>query len=230
MVMVSCAILTAAVFLAPWHGFPLWIWWREWRSGIFMHELDTHEKEVALTFDDGPDPICTPQILDTLRAEGVHATFFVEGRMLVRYPDLALREMREGHTLGNHTFSHPYLERKSSGEVQKEIESCDEAMYRLLQLKTSLLRTPRGNWNPTITEEARRSGKHIILWSGAVEHHDAATVQQLTDRAIRLAHPGAILLLHDGSYGQRINTVHALPGIIQGLKARGYRFVTIPDH
>ena len=228
-ILLTLGLMTFIPFVR-WHGFPLWEWWREWRSGILVHELGTQNKVIALTFDDGPDPICTPPILDILHNEGVHATFFIPGRMLVRCPEIARREMAEGHTLGNHTFSHPYLERKASGEVQKEILSCDEVMDSLLHLKTTLFRPPRGNWNPIITEEARREGKQIILWSGAVEHSEASSPQQLIDRALRLAHPGAILLLHDGAYGLRINTVKALPGIIHGLKARGYRFVTIPIH
>ncbi len=221
-------LLLLVTLLVSWHGSPLWIWIREWRSGIFVHELETNDRVIALTFDDGPDPVCTPTILDILRQEGVHATFFVEGRMLERYPDIARKELADGHVLGNHTFSHPYLERKSRGEVQNEIGLCDKSLTRILHVKTSLFRPPRGNWNPIITQEARRAGKQIILWSGAVEHQESTTPNQLVDRALRLSHPGAILLLHDGSYGQRVNTVKALPGIIQELKSRGYHFVTIP--
>ncbi len=227
-VFLSSCLITLVVLLIPWQGFPLWKWAETWYTGSFLHELGTNNRVIALTFDDGPDPACTPGILDTLRREGVHATFFVEGRMLEKYPDLAKRELREGHSIGNHTFSHPYLERKTASEVRKELETCDNSIFEVLQLRTSLFRPPRGSWNPAIVGEARREGKQIVLWSGAVEHHDAVTPEQLTVRAVSLAHPGAILLLHDGSYGERINTMHALPGIIHELKKQGYSFVTLP--
>src|SRR5262249_38728208 len=103
----------------------------------------------------------------------------------------------------------------------------NQSLETVLHRRTPLFRPPRGDWNPTIFEAARRQGDTLILWTVAVEHHDAPTPRAMTDRALRQLRPGSILLLHDG--GNRETTVQAPPLLLDGLRARGYRCVTVPE-
>ncbi|HLV80406.1 MAG TPA: polysaccharide deacetylase family protein [Chthonomonadaceae bacterium] len=221
--------LCVAACALSWHGFTLMEWVRESRSGVVLYRANTRARVVALTFDDGPDPIYTPRILAILRRYGVRATFFEVGRQVRAYPQVACRVVAAGHVVGNHTWSHPYLERKSARGVHGEMEAGEITLEKTLRLKSHLFRPPRGAWNPVIFREARREGDHIILWTVALEHHDAPTPRAMVARALRLVRPGSILLLHDGAHVSRERTVEALPLLLDGLRRRGYRCVTIPQ-
>ena len=229
----TCALtalgLTVASRAISWNGFTFAQWWSESRSGLVCYGAHTNDRVVALTFDDGPDPRFTPQVLRILRQYNVHATFFLVGRQVRKCPRLAAAVVAEGHVIGNHTFTHPYLERKNRREVAQELQACDASLKSAVHLRTHLFRPPRGNWNPTIFREALKDGEHIILWTVAVEHHDAPTPRAMADRALGLIRPGGILLMHDGATRSRQTTVEALPLLLDGLKKRGYRCVTVPD-
>ena len=230
-------VLLAALLLVCYarvDGFTLVEWWRDRHSGVVLwHSLKTpapnDAKVVALTIDDGPDPRYTPHVLDLLQRSHVKATFFVEGRNVRAYPELARRILAQGHSIGNHTNTHPYLNRLSAQQVEAEISGCDRELQTRLGLRTHLFRPPRGLWNPTIYRAAQRDHDHIILWSVALEHHDAPTPTQMADRALRLLRPGGILLLHDGGSASRETTLQALPLVLKGLEAKGYHCVTIPE-
>jgi peptidoglycan/xylan/chitin deacetylase (PgdA/CDA1 family) len=221
--------LTLAVCAFSWNGFTLAEWWRETHSGVVLSEAHTRSRLVALTFDDGPDPRYTPRILAILQQYGAKATFFEEGRQVQAYPALAAEILTQGHVIGNHTYSHPYLTRESRRDVCREISGCERSLETCLHLKSSLFRPPRGQWNPIIYREARREGDHIVLWTVAVEHHEVRTPRAIAERALRLVRPGGILLLHDGGIPSRENTVQALPLLMDGLRRRGYRCVTVPE-
>ncbi len=227
LVSLSLAVASRAI---SWNGFTLAQWWSESRSGLVRSGADTNVKLVALTFDDGPDPRVTPQVLKILKRYHVKATFFFVGRQTNKYPRLAAAVLADGHVIGNHTFTHPYLERKTRRGVADEMQACDATLKNTLHLRTHLFRPPRGNWNPTIFREARRAGDHIILWTVAVEHHDAPTARAMASRALRLIRPGGFVLRHDGGGARsRQTTADALPLLLDGLQKRGYRCVTVPD-
>ncbi len=201
-----------------------------WCCGIVpITRASDGTKVVALTIDDGPDPRYTPRVLDILQRGNAHATFFVVGQNVRAHPELARRIIAQGHVIGNHTDTHPYLNRLSAQQVQTEINGCDTALQTRLGLRAYLFRPPRGLWNPTIYRAAQQRDDHIILWSVALEHHATPAPQQMADRVLRMIHPGDILLLHDGGSVSRDTTVEALPLVIKGLQARGYRCVTIPE-
>ncbi|HZO91789.1 MAG TPA: polysaccharide deacetylase family protein [Chthonomonadaceae bacterium] len=221
--------LSLAASALSWHGFTFVEWWREGHSGLVLWKADTGQKCVALTFDDGPDPRYTPRILAILRRYGARATFFEVGRQVQAYPALARAVAAQGNVIGNHTYSHPYLDRKPGWEVAQEIAQCDSCLEAVLGRHSYLFRPPRGDWNPTIFREVRRRGDHLILWTFAVEHREARTPQAMAARALRLVRPGSILLMHDGADSTREKTVQALPLILEGLRARGYRCVTVPE-
>lgn len=220
--------LVAAACLIPIDGFTLPVWWRESRSGYLFWRGDGRAREVALTFDDGPDPRYTPRVLAILKRFGVPATFFEIGKMVRAHPDLTRDVVAAGCVVGNHTETHPYLERKSDDGVRREIDAAADALEQADGIRTALFRPPRGHWNPTIFRAVRRDHDRIILWTVAVEHSDAHTPAQMAARALSMARPGAIFLLHDGG-PPRERTVQALPLLIDGLQRRHYRFVTIPD-
>ncbi len=106
---------------------------------------------------------------------------------------------------------------------------CDEALKTFVGIRTYLFRPPRGDWNPTIFREAKESDKHIVLWSVALEHEATPGPAEMAARALNLVRPGAIILMHDGANRSRESTVRALPLLIDGLKAKGYRFDTVPE-
>lgn len=214
---------------ATCNGFTLPEWWRDTHSGVVLSHRATSEKVVALTFDDGPDPEYTPRVLAILKRYSIHATFFQEGCMVQRYPELARDVVAQGHVIGNHTYSHPYLAKLSPQAVHKEIDTCEKCIEDNVGISTTLFRPPRGDWNPTIYKETVRGHDHLILWSVALEHHDIPTAQAMAQRVLKKVRPGDIILMHDGETPPRETTVQALPLLIEGLRKRGYRCITVPE-
>jgi peptidoglycan-N-acetylglucosamine deacetylase len=196
------------------------------------------EKTIALTFDDGPDATYTPAILDILREKSVRATFFVIGRNVVREPNLVQRIYDEGHDLGNHTFTHPDLSLRTAREIELELSATQRALEAQLGVRTILFRAPlahpRSGSDPEtarIMEIATRLGYVSVRVS--IQPTDWApfgTAKKLKESVIRqaVAGGGRVVLLHDGG-GNRSVTAEALPGIIDELKARDFRFVTMHE-
>ena len=223
------SLLTVAYFKATYNGFTLPEWWHDLHSGVVISHASTSEKVVALTFDDGPDPAYTPRVLEILRRYSLHATFFEEGRFIQRYPQLSRTVLAQGHVLGNHTFTHPYITRLSPIAIRTEVESCDRVLAADDGISTTLFRSPRGDWNPAVYREVQSRHDHLILWTVALEHHDVPTPQAMAQRVLDQIQPGAIILMHDGGSSPRETTVQALPLLIEGLQKRGYHCVTIPE-
>ncbi|MGE5558986.1 MAG: polysaccharide deacetylase family protein [Bacillota bacterium] len=186
----------------------------------------TSRKLAALTFDDGPDPRFTPEILQILHKYKVKATFFVVGRMALLYPGLVKRELKEGHEIGNHTFDHLYLRTQSPQTVEREILKTELILHNLTDRASPWFRPPKGQVTHTIALETARFRKTMILWSYCIEHREAAESRSMVQKAAKAAFPGIIILAHDG-LGDRKETVEALPGVIMAYKKMGYRFVTI---
>src|SRR5947207_1285636 len=119
-IILLCSI-AAGIALVPVHGMTLLNWWRIRKSGEVVWQGSTRGKRVAITFDDGPDPLYTARALAILRRHGVKATFFLEGKNVLEHPELVRQIVLEGHAIGNHTFSHPHLKLKNRIAVGKEI-------------------------------------------------------------------------------------------------------------
>jgi peptidoglycan-N-acetylglucosamine deacetylase len=187
---------------------------------------------VALTFDDGPSALYTPQILDILKKNGVHATFFVIGENVEKHPSLVKREVDEGNCVGNHTWSHPLnapLETKK--QLGGQILRTDSAVFRAAGVHTSLLRPPHGWESPWMVKNAEALGYDLVTWTVDAKdwRHPASNV--IIKQAEHANGKSAIVLLHDGlglkSDPQQGNTLKALQEIIDDFKSRGYSFVTI---
>ena len=201
--------------------------------GPVLGHLPTHEREVALTFDDGPNPDATPRILDTLGELGVFATFFILGRHAERWPDMVHRTVAEGHQLGNHGYFHRKLHLKSPFYVKRDLGLGKRAIERAGAHTPRFFRAPHGFRSPWVSAIAGSMGERTIGWSLGVWDSDQPGVTTIVDRTMEGVRPGSIVLLHDGdgynADGNRLQTAAALPRIINGLRDRGYEFVTLPS-
>lgn len=186
------------------------------------------EKLAALTFDDGPDPRFTPQVLEILKHYDVKATFFVIGQSAVLYPDLIRQEVNAGHEIENHTYTHPYLEKDSGLRVEEEISQTEAVIETLTHRKPAYFRPPRRLFNQKVIDIADLNGYQMILWEIGIEHHAAKTPADMAQRVIDKASLGIIILAHDGRLN-RTRTIEALPLVIQGYQDQGYRFVTLAE-
>jgi peptidoglycan/xylan/chitin deacetylase (PgdA/CDA1 family) len=199
--------------------------------GRALGRLPTHEKEIALTFDDGPNPVATPRILDVLRSENVPATFFLLGRHVERWPALARRAAEEGHALGNHGYHHRKLHFRGPAYVRVDLALGTDTIVSACGKQPTLFRAPHGFRSPWVTSIARELGQRTIGWTLGVWDSDRPGADVIVRRAVDGCGPGTILLLHDGdgydADGDRTQTAEALPRIIRELRDRGYRFVRL---
>ena len=208
-----------------------------------IDQIGAAEKKLALTFDDGPDPTWTPKVLDILKEKNVPATFFVIGWDANRWPQLLRREYAEGHEVGNHTYSHPDWEdpRLSPTQIRWELNLTERLIESTLGVKSLLFRPPYGiDHQPEFAEEvahlpiAQEMGYIIVCqkvdpddWSQLAPGVPLPAAK-IVENVLREAPKGNIILLHDGG-GNRSQTVAALPQLIDALRAKGYKFVSVPD-
>lgn len=200
-----------------------------WREGVIF-SVPTQQKVIALTYDDGPHPIYTPQILDILDRYHVKATFFMVGRAMEQHPDIVREVIRRGHVIGNHTYTHPKnIELDTQAQMIRELDSCEQVIERFTGSRAHLFRPPKGLVDGSVFTIANEEGYKTILWSVCADHHDAPTPELMAERVLKRARSGGIILAHDGSFPIRWKDVAATPLIIERLKKRGYRFVTVPE-
>lgn len=197
-------------------------------GGKVIYHGYTDEKAVALTFDDGPDPRFTPQVLEILTKYKVPATFFVVGAQVERYPDLVREQVALGHELANHTYSHPELTKVALPEVFAEIQKDQLTILRFTGTSPSFFRPPKKLYNQDIIKLAGNLGLPTVLWTVCIENHSVKTPEAMARRVIGQAKKGGIILGHDGRL-DRQKTVDALPAIIEGYQKKGYRFVTLSE-
>jgi peptidoglycan/xylan/chitin deacetylase (PgdA/CDA1 family) len=185
-------------------------------------------KQVALTFDDGPNPPYTNKILKILHQHNVPATFFLIGYEAQKYPSLVRQEEKAGMTIGDHSWSHPLgFASLDQGELQNQIgRTYDE--LKSLGVTPYLFRPPGGSFDGDVVETARRLGLRTVIWTADTHDYVAGrTSKDITKYVMNTVHPGAIVLMHDGG-GDRSATVKALPDIIKGLRKKGYTLTAIP--
>ncbi|WP_395298154.1 polysaccharide deacetylase family protein [Kitasatospora hibisci] len=197
-------------------------------QGRLLHGGEGAAPLVALTFDDGPHPEHTPRILDVLRRHEAPAAFFCIGLHALAYPGVVRRIAAEGHTLGNHTWSHAYLPDLGPIELRRQLSFTAEAIAAAGGGPLPWLRPPYGGRSPELLERVAESGLTTVLWD--VETNDWARPgpEVVAERVLRQVRPGSIVLMHDGG-GDRSRTVAALPAVITGLRERGYRLVALEE-
>jgi len=185
-------------------------------------------REIALTFDDGPYPYYTAQILAILQHYQVHATFFCLGKNIQNYPLLVQQEYATGSAIGNHTWDHPDLTKLSNVQIQREITSTSLIIQKTIGMIPTIFRPPYGAINIGVRSQIARLQLTPILWSVDTEDWQRPGPNAIINTALTRASSGGIILMHDGG-GNRAQTVAALPYVIEGLKQRGYDFVTVPQ-
>ncbi len=202
------------------------IYWEKRGAGNIVFSVPVTEKRVALTFDDGPSPVYTPQILSILKANHAKATFFVVGKWVNRYQNITKEEHNQGHEVGNHTEHHPQM----SLVTTEEITQCDHEVHQAIGLVPKLVRPPGGHLNDHFLHIAKGTHHTIIMWSWDVDSKDWSKpgVQKIVSAVIDHVSPGDIIILHDGG-GLRKQTVAALPIILHKLKEQHYECVTVTE-
>jgi peptidoglycan/xylan/chitin deacetylase (PgdA/CDA1 family) len=193
--------------------------------------MDKKTKKVALSFDDGPNPIITPMILEILRKYGVKAAFFVCGANAKRYPNLVKQIDDEGHIVGNHTFSHS-LFLTLTGLALGETSKTQRILADILKKDIRFFRPPYGLSNPFFLKKLRGLGFRIIPFDVVVyDWRRSTTSDEIVRRVKRSVRDGSIILLHDGNEtkeeADRLEVVKALPNIIEFLSESGFEFVGV---
>lgn len=185
---------------------------------------------VALTFDDGPHPDFTPQVLEILARYGVKATFFVLGVQAERHPDLVRRILAEGHVVANHTYRHPRLTRLDEAGFAAEVDRTQVILEDVTGTRPTCLRPPYGDSDPTVVARLAARGLTPVFWTADSTDFEKPGVAPIVQNALRGLGNGSIILMHDAG-GDRSQTLAALPQVIEQVQARGLRFTPIcqPD-
>jgi peptidoglycan/xylan/chitin deacetylase (PgdA/CDA1 family) len=183
-------------------------------------------REVAIGFDDGPWSD-TPAFVRMLERNHAQATFFLIGRQVgPGYKGTLLRELRDGDVLGDHTFTHPFLTR--TGGAHGQLEKTIRAIRALTGYTPCLFRPPYGDYDASVLRTARSLGLATVLWNVDPSDYTQPGSAAIRRRVLAQVRPGSIIISHDGG-GPRGQTLAAYPTIIDALRRRGYRIVTIPS-
>lgn len=215
---------------------------RDWCMGAVMR-VETAERAIALTFDDGPNPIYTPQILEVLAQYQAKATFFMVGANVRQYPQMVRDVQQAGHTIANHTQSHSKLVAQSFAQVRSELMACDQALVEARgdsQIPDGVadqwFRPPYGAYDLTAAIATQSLHQRMAIWSCSGDDWKGDRGEVVADRLRAGIQPGAIVLLHDGwvktdtaTMQDRSGTVQALRLILPELQAKNYRCVTLPE-
>lgn len=184
---------------------------------------------MALTFDDGPSPVYTEEILGILAEYGVRATFFVVGENAERYGDLIRAEYEAGHEIGNHTYSHQNLRKLTETETVREIERTERAVYENLEVRTRLLRPPGGIFGEALCKAALALDYTVVCWSVDTRDWAHTPVNAIVENVLSSVKEGDIILFHDQVGGKPSPTPEALRILIPALLNEGYEFVTVSE-
>lgn len=184
------------------------------------------EGTVALTFDDGPTEEFTPQILAILKKYNIKATFFMVGANATAHPDMVKKVHEAGHAIGSHTETHPMLTKINETQLQHEVKTPSETIYKIIGKKPICLRYPFGASNQHVRDVIRGAGMAPVPMGFNSFDYDRPGTQKIVDQIVKNAHSGTVILLHDG-YAKREQTVAALPLIIDGIKKKGLGFSQI---
>lgn len=193
---------------------------------IVYYRRRNDRMEIALSFDDGPHPSYTPEILSILAEYGVTATFFMVGENVQYYPEAAEAVLAAGHEVGNHSFDHRRLTGLNESGVRDEVSRCEEALYTLGEYRPRLLRPPEGALNDTVRRVAREGDYRLILWDVDTRDWAHTPPSTITSQVLASVQSGDIILMHD-YIGHDSPTPATLRLLLPALLERGYRFVTV---
>lgn len=195
-------------------------------SGDLVSGVPTDKKVIALTFDDGPDPVYTPQILDLLKHNHKQATFFIIGLHAKDNPDVLRMISQQGHEIGNHGYTHRRFSGKPKEFILGDLTKTADLIEKVTGTKPKLIRPPCGKISPELLEIVRENHLKLITWGEDPEdwkHHDSSYI---SSHILKNVKPGQIIVLHDGG-GNRAATVQALAILLPALDKAGFELVTV---
>ena len=202
----------------------------QWYGRTFTN-VPRGSKQIALTYDDGPNDPHTLRLLEVLARHSVHATFFLIGRYVERRPDIVRDILSAGHVIGNHTFTHPVLTLKSESETRDELTRCRTAIQNAIGSHSNLFRPPFGGRRPATLRVARELGLEPVMWNITGYDWNAPPAAAIEKKVSRWIRGGDVILLHDGGHkamgADRSQTVQATDRLITKYNAQGYEFKTI---
>lgn len=205
-------------------------WVRHWRGMdrynpqyALLESGDPAGNSICLTIDDGPDPRYGLAIARLLKEKKVPATFFLVGTRVKQHPEIARKLAQDGFELGNHTYDHQRLDALKPHEIANELRLCDRQIARATGLHTTLMRPPGVQYNDKVLHVAKALGYVTVSWTVGARDYEAQPADFIAERVLARTRPGAIILLHQDTPG----TLAALPRIINGLRAKGYCFVSV---
>ena len=204
----------------------------QWYGRTFAG-LKRGSKQIALTYDDGPNDPHTLKLLEVLARHEVHATFFMIGRYVRQRPDIALDVTRAGHVIGNHTLTHPLLIFESAARTRAELVECRAALTDAVGEHSNLFRPPFGGRRPATLRTARELGLETVMWNVTGYDWNAPSAAQVEKKVVGQIHGGDVILLHDGGHqamgADRGPTVIATDNLIRRYKDQGFQFVTVTE-
>jgi len=229
MLALAAAVSAAAAITAGYQSMaPTAQWYGKTFTG-----LAPNSRQLALTYDDGPNDPHTLRLLEVLAKHNVHATFFLIGRYIQQQPQIAREIVQAGHVVGNHTLTHPLLIFKSEAEIRQELTQCRDALQDVIGKPSNLFRPPFGGRRPTTLRVACQLGLEPIMWNVTGYDWNAPPAAAIERKVAKQIHGGDVILLHDGGHKQmgadRSQTVIATDHLIAHYKSEGYEFVTIPQ-
>ena len=184
--------------------------------------MQEEKKKIALTFDDGPHPVYTPEMLDLLKEKNIKATFFLLGEQVEKYPDIVKRMNDEGHLIGNHSYKHEQLSKLSSVQACSQVNRTNELIYAITGKYPEYLRPPFGDWKDRLDCEVNMIE---VLWDVDTLDWSSQNKDKVVSKVMKNVEEGDIILMHD-SYE---STVKATAEIIDRLQKDGYEFVTVDE-
>ncbi len=195
--------------------------------------LPPSAKQLALTYDDGPNDPYSLRLLEVLSKHQVRATFFMIGRYVQGRPDIVREAARAGHVIGNHSFTHPLLAVQSEAEIRKQLLNCHAALGDAIGEHSDLFRPPFGGRRPAVFRVARQLGLDPIMWSVTGFDWNAPPAAAIEKKISSQIRGGDVILLHDGGHKEmgadRAQTVQATDHLLKRYRDEGYQFVTIPE-
>ena len=220
------AVSTAAAVAAGYQS-PTGQWYGRTFTG-----LPRSSRQIALTYDDGPNDPHTLRLLEVLARQGVQATLFLIGRHVRQHPEIAREIVQGGHTVGNHPLTHPLLTFKSESEIRGQLSECRAALQDAIGEHSNLFRPPFGGRRPAVLRVARELGMEPVMWNVTGYDWNAPPADVIERKVAKQIRGGDVILLHDGGHKEmgadRSQTVIATDRLIARYKSEGYEFVTIP--
>jgi len=204
----------------------------QWYGRTFAG-LKRASKQIALTYDDGPNDPHTFKLLEVLARHEVHATFFMIGRYVRQRPDIVLDVSRAGHVIGNHTLTHSLLIFESAAQTRTELVECRAALTDAVGKHSNLFRPPFGGRRPATLRTARELGLETVMWNVTGYDWNAPSAALVEKKVAGQIHGGDVILLHDGGHramgSDRGPTVIATDNLIRRYKDQGFQFVTVTE-